>query len=149
MCSFQERNVSSLSIWGNVLTLQTAHRNFLILCDIVLHPNINFLISKQNKTPKIDPKILKKTGIATFRHTLLFTQTNRVLELNVNNVNRYINTSTYINCIYSLACFCFDTNILNKFSCLVCTWFQYLLYKFKRHGKLHFNSHPIKNLSSV
>ena len=42
--------------------------------------------------------------------------------------------------------FCFESNILNKFSCLVCTWFQYLLYKFKRHGKLHLNSHRIKNL---
>ena len=56
MFSFQERNVSSFSIRGNVLTLQTTHRNFLLLCQIVLHPNINFLISKKNKTPKIDPK---------------------------------------------------------------------------------------------
>ena len=118
-----------------------------MLCQMVLLPNINFLISKQNKTPKIDPKMLKQqAGIATFRHTLSFTQTNRGLELNINTVNRYINTSTSINCIYSLACFCFDTNILNKFSCLVCTWFQYLLYKFKRHSKLHLNSHPIENL---
>ena len=61
-------------------------------------------------------------------------------------VNRYINTSTSINCIYSLVCFCFDTNIWNKFWCLICTWFQYLLYKFKRHSTLHLNSHPIKNL---
>ena len=68
-----------------------------------------------------------------------------IFELNTNTANRYINTSTSINCAYSLACFCFDTNILNKFSCLVCTWFQYLLYKFKRHGKLHLNSHPIQN----
>ena len=134
-------------MFGNVLTLQTAHGDFLMLCQMVLLPNINFLISKQNKTPKIDPKMVKQqAGIATFRHTLSFTQTNRGLELNINTVNRYINTSTSINCIYSLACFCFDTNILNKFSCLVCTWFQYLLYKFKRHGKLHFNRHPIKNL---
>ena len=42
---------------------------------------------------------------------------------------------------------CSDTNdLLNKFSCLLCTWFQYLLYIFKRHSKLHLNSHPIKNL---
>ena len=61
-------------------------------------------------------------------------------------VNRYINTSTSINCIYFLAFFSFDTNIRNKFSCLICTWFQYLLYKFKRHSTLHLNSHPIKNL---
>ena len=90
--------------------------------------------------------VKQQAGIATFRHTLSFTQTNRALELNINTVNRYINTSTSINCIYSLACFCFDTNILNKFSCLVCTWFQYLLYKFKRHSKLHLKSHPFKNL---
>ena len=60
MCSFQERNVSSLSILGNVLTLQTAHRNFLKFCQIVSHFNINLLISKQNKAPKIDPKMLKQ-----------------------------------------------------------------------------------------
>ena len=42
------------------ITLQTAHRNFLILCQTVLHPNITFLISKQNKRPKIYPKILKQ-----------------------------------------------------------------------------------------
>ena len=60
MCSFQERNVSSLSIPGNVLTLQTAHINFVILCQIVSHPNIIFLISKQKKTPKIDPTMLKQ-----------------------------------------------------------------------------------------
>ena len=134
-------------MFGNVLTLKTAHGNFLMLCKIVLLPNINFLISKQNKPPKIDPlKLKQQAGIATFRHTLSFTQINRGLELNINAINRYINNSTSINSIYSPACFCFDSNILNKFSCLVCTWFQYLLYKFKRHGKLHLNSHPIKNL---
>ena len=136
-------------MFGNVLTFKTAHENFLMLCRMVLLPNINFLISKQNKTPNIDPKMVKQqAGIATFRHTLSFTQTSRVLELKINTVNRYINTSTSINSIYSLACFCFDTSMLNKFSCLVCTWFQYLLYKFKRHGKLHLNSHPIKKLST-
>ena len=31
----------------------------LILCQIVSHSNIN-LISKQNKAPKIDPKMLKQ-----------------------------------------------------------------------------------------
>ena len=134
-------------MFGNVFTHQTAHENFLLLCQMVLLPNNNFLISKQNKTLNIDPKMVKQqAGIATFRHTLSFTQTNRGLELNINTVNRYINTSTSINCIYSLACFCFDTNILNKFSFLVCTWFQCLLYKFKRLGKLHLNCHLIKNL---
>ena len=134
-------------MFGNVLALQTAHGNFLMLCQMVLFPNINFLISKQYKTPKIDPKMLQQqAGIATFRYTLSFTQTSRALELNENTVDRYINTSTSINCIFSLACFCFDTNMLNKLLCLVCTWFQYLLYKFKRHSKLHLNFHPIKNL---
>ena len=59
MCSFQE-NFFFLSISGNALALQTAHGNFLMLCQMVLHPNINFLISKQNETPKIDPKMLKQ-----------------------------------------------------------------------------------------
>ena len=133
-------------MFGNVLTVQTAHGNFLMICQMVLLANINFLISKQNKTPKIDPKVLKQqAGIATCRHTLSFTQTNKALELNINTVNRYINTYTSVKCIYSLACFCFDTNILHKFSSLVCTWFQYLLYKFKRHNKLELKSHPLKN----
>ena len=61
MWSFQEKkNVSSLSICGNVITLQTAYGNFLMLCQMVLLPNIDFLISKQKKTPKIDPKMLKQ-----------------------------------------------------------------------------------------
>ena len=90
--------------------------------------------------------VKQQAGIANFRHTLSHTQTNRALELNINTVNRYINISASISSIFSPACFCFDTNILNKFSCLVCTCFQYLLYKFKRHSKLHLNSHPIKNL---
>ena len=60
LCSFQERNVSTLSIWENVFTLQTVHRNFLIIRQTVSSPHINFLIRKQNKVPKIDPKILKQ-----------------------------------------------------------------------------------------
>ena len=60
MFSFQEKNVSSLSIRENELTLQTANGNFLRLCQMILHPNINFLKSEQNKTLKIDPKILKQ-----------------------------------------------------------------------------------------
>ena len=47
-------------MFGNVLTVQTAHGNFLMICQMVLLANINFLISKQNKTPKIDPKVLKQ-----------------------------------------------------------------------------------------
>ena len=63
------------------------------------------------------------------------------------NYCKQINTSAAMNCIYALAWFCSDTNdILNNFSCSVCTCFHYLLYKFKRHSKLHLNSHPIKNL---
>ena len=89
---------------------------------------LTFYSANKTKHQKIDPNTLKQlAGISTFRHTLSFTQTNRASELNINTVNRYINSSTSINCIYSLACFCFDTNILNEFSCLVSTWFQYLL----------------------
>ena len=52
-----------------------------------------------------------------------------------------------MNWIYSLACFCSDTNDMQKmFPCLLCTWFQNLLHKFKRHSKLHLNFHSIKNL---
>ena len=36
--------------------MQNAHENFLTLCQMVLLPNINFLISRQNKLPKIDTK---------------------------------------------------------------------------------------------
>ena len=60
MCSFQENNISSLSIRGNVLALRTAYGNFLILCQMVLFPNIKLLISKQKKTRKINPKMLKQ-----------------------------------------------------------------------------------------
>ena len=64
-----------MSIWENVLTRQTAHGNFLIPCHMVSHPNINLLISKQNKALKIDPKMLKQyAGIAILRHVLSFTQ---------------------------------------------------------------------------
>ena len=60
MCNFQEKRVSSLSISGNVLTLQTADSNFFIFCQMALLSNINFLISRQNKSTKIDPKMLKQ-----------------------------------------------------------------------------------------
>ena len=74
MCTFQERNVPSLSIWGNIFKLQTAYRNFVIICQIVSHSNIDFLISKENKAPKIDPKMLKQqAGITILRHALSFT----------------------------------------------------------------------------
>ena len=65
-------------IWGNVLTLQIAHGNFLVLCQMVLLPNVDFLISKQNSTPKLDPKMLKQySGIAILRHVHFFIQTSR------------------------------------------------------------------------
>ena len=57
-CAVFKKEMFLLCPWGNVLTLQTPHMNFLILCQIVLHPNISFLISKQNKAPKNDPKML-------------------------------------------------------------------------------------------
>ena len=63
MCSFQEKNFFSLSICGNVLTIQTSRGNFLMLRQMVLLPklpNVNLLISKQNKTPKINPTMLKQ-----------------------------------------------------------------------------------------
>ena len=41
----------------------------------VLLPNINFLISTQNKTPKVGPKMLKQSaGKAILRYVLPFTQ---------------------------------------------------------------------------
>ena len=39
---------------------KTAHGKLLILCQMVLLPNIFFLISKENKTPKIDREMLKQ-----------------------------------------------------------------------------------------
>ena len=37
-----------------------------------------------------------------------------------------------MNCIYPVPCFSSDSNdILNKFSCLVFTWFQYLYINLK------------------
>ena len=50
---FQGKKVPSLSMFGNVLTLQTEHGNLFMLCEMVL-------ISKQNETPKIDPKMMKQ-----------------------------------------------------------------------------------------
>ena len=52
MCSFQKKKEKK----SVVLTLQNAHGNFLVLCEMVLLPNIIFLISKQNKTPKLIQK---------------------------------------------------------------------------------------------
>ena len=57
---YQYAVFSSLSMWENVISLQIAHGKFLILCQMVLLSDINFLIIKQNKVPKIDPKMLKQ-----------------------------------------------------------------------------------------
>ena len=43
----------------NGFTPQIVHGNVVILCKMVLPPNINFLI-KQNKATKINPKILRQ-----------------------------------------------------------------------------------------
>ena len=51
-----------------------------MLCQMVPHPNINFLISKKNMATKIDSKMLKQSaGIAILRHDLPFTQTTKAL----------------------------------------------------------------------
>ena len=61
MCNFQEKMFLLCPYEEMTLTLQTAHGNFLILCQMFLLANIiNFLISKQNKTPQIYPKMLKQ-----------------------------------------------------------------------------------------
>ena len=50
-----------------------------------------------------------------------------------------------MNCIFSLPCFCSDSNyILNKFSCLVYAWFQYLHMNSK--DKLNCIWTPLKGL---
>ena len=92
----------------------------LILCQIVSHSNINFLISRQNKAPKIDPKMLKQqAGIVIRRHVLSFTQTNKSLRS-----NKLINKYLYCNELHLFSA-CSDSNgILSKFSCLVYTWFH-------------------------
>ena len=51
LCPYEEIN----SHFKLLVVLQ-----LLILCQIVSHSNINFLISKQDKAPKIDPKMLKQ-----------------------------------------------------------------------------------------
>ena len=62
-----------------------------------------------------------------------------------NQINRLINTYTTMNCIYFLPCFSSDSNdILNKFSCFVYTWFQYLCINSKE--RLNYIQTLIKNL---
>ena len=57
MCSFQEMFL--LCPYEEIYSHFKLLINFLILCQIVLHPNINFLTSKQNLTPNIYPKIIE------------------------------------------------------------------------------------------
>ena len=58
--AFKKKMFLLFSTWGNVATLQTTHGNIFILCQMGLLPDINFLSSKQNRRPKIDPKMLKQ-----------------------------------------------------------------------------------------
>ena len=107
MCSFQERNISSLPIWANVLTLQTAHSSFLILCQTVLHPFINFLISKQKRDQKLIQKCWSNRLVLPFldMSCLLYKQ----IELyNQININKYL--------------YC---NELHLFSALFLVWLQW------------------------
>ena len=50
--SGKKNDVSSLSISRNVLTLQTANGNILILYEIILRPNIYFLSNKPKQETK-------------------------------------------------------------------------------------------------
>ena len=52
MCSFQEKKKFILCPYEEMFL----HGNFLMHCHMVLLPNNNFLISKEKKTSKIDPK---------------------------------------------------------------------------------------------
>ena len=61
------------------------------------HPNINFLISKQNEAPKIDPKM-----VFPFLDMLCLLNKQKKL---YSQINRQINTSSAMNCIYFLPCF--------------------------------------------
>ena len=120
------------------------HMETFLLFQMGLLPNNNFLISKQTRHQKLIQKCWRSRLVLLFFEMpcFLYKQT----ELSINTLNRQINTSTGMNCIYSLVCFCSDvSNILHKFSWLVCIWFQYLLYKFRRYNKLHLKCHPIKN----
>ena len=97
----------------NILTLQTAHENFLILCQIVLLLNINFLITKQNKTPKIKQWAV----IAILRHVLSFTQTNRALQLNKNKqINKYL--------------YCNEVHLFSALSLFLFQWYTEQVFMF-------------------
>ena len=88
---------------GNVPTLQTAHGNFFILCQMVLLPNINFIISKQTKTLKVGPKNVEAGGWYCYSIPAFF----RAHQSNINKFVNKKNTSTVMNCSYSLPCSCY------------------------------------------
>ena len=60
MCSFQEKMTFLLCPSEGMSPHFKLHGNFPILCQMGLLPNINFLSSKQNRRPKLDPKMLKQ-----------------------------------------------------------------------------------------
>ena len=62
MCSYQEKKW----LFFVVLKLQTAIGNFPMFYQIVLLSNITFLISKQNKTPKLTQKCLSSRLVLLF-----------------------------------------------------------------------------------
>ena len=128
MCFFEEKNGSSLSIWGNFLTLQTAHGNFLIFYQVVLLSNTYFLTCKQNNAPKVYPKNVEAVGWSCYS-ILVFYKNSSISKYK--QVNKYL----YYNELQLLfACFRSDSNdILNSLSYLARTWFQYLyIYLIKK-----------------
>ena len=63
--------------------LQTTQGNFLILCQMVLILNINLLISKQNKTTKIDSQNVKAVGWYCYSIPVFYTN-KQVYNHNIN-----------------------------------------------------------------
>ena len=57
MCSFQQK-MFLLCQYKEMLLHFKRHMETFLLFQMGLLPNNNFLISKQNKTPKTDPKML-------------------------------------------------------------------------------------------
>ena len=108
---------------------------------MVLLPKIDFLISKQNSTPKLDPKMLKQySGIATLRHVHFFYKNKQSSIIKINKqMNKYLYyNELFIFCLVSVLIPTSDSkDMLNHFSCLV----SVSVYKFKIRGKLHLNSH--------
>ena len=129
MSNLQEKIVSFLSIWGNVLTL--GNGIFLILCQVVLHSNIKF-------RQKLIQKCWSNRLVLLFLDMpyLLHKQTKTKYKYK-SNINKQMNKHLYC-------------NELHLFSTLFLLWFQsyteqvfmfgmYLvptsICKFKRHSK--------------